>query len=377
MPFLTEHSARIINPDEFQNDPFGTGNKFARINITDGVDAIIGKLRGEETTTIQSYRFDASKFTEGEAKEWLADRNINYILFEESISNNAPDDPETFEDEIELPDISVQETMNRKLNNPYNVKYCGGDGAIKDIDLKKNIIIGYGNFWNYFDSDEDVLFPGVIDKSLNERGPQSSTKRKIAYCYQHDIKRPIGRYMILKDDGLGAYYEARMSAAEHDILIKVQEGILEQNSIGFNYVWNKIKWVSIESPEFKFYSDKIININDVIQNGGFYGVFEVELWEMSLVTQGANELSQVFGLKGKSKPDQLKILNDKINKINKVLRKGKYNDDFMYNLEIELKQIGSLATSLILNKEPNKITLKTDEPKKINFSYLAENFNIK
>jgi len=81
MPYQNEHSARIRNPKDFQQD------SFRRTNIAPGISIIFGKLIGESKTTIQTYRFDSSKFTPQEAKKWLKEHNEKYISFEKAISS--------------------------------------------------------------------------------------------------------------------------------------------------------------------------------------------------------------------------------------------------------------------------------------------------
>lgn len=77
-PFANEHAARIIDPGKFEKD------SFRRKNITKGVDIIIGRLKGKTTTTTQAYRFDDKIFTVAQAKKWLRDHDIKWILFEKS-----------------------------------------------------------------------------------------------------------------------------------------------------------------------------------------------------------------------------------------------------------------------------------------------------
>jgi len=76
MPYPSEHAARIISPEKFEKE------SFRRINIAPGIDIIVGHLIGEKTMTTQAYRFDKSKFTAQEAKDWLKKHDIKYILFE-------------------------------------------------------------------------------------------------------------------------------------------------------------------------------------------------------------------------------------------------------------------------------------------------------
>ena len=83
MPFPNEHAARVINPNRFDE------KSFRRKKITDGVDAIMGKLKDEKTMTVQSYRFDKTKFTVEQARKWLKDHDIKVILFEKAIEESA------------------------------------------------------------------------------------------------------------------------------------------------------------------------------------------------------------------------------------------------------------------------------------------------
>jgi len=76
MPFPNEHSARIRNPGDFVQ------RSFRRKNIRNGIDIITGWLEGQTTMTTQAYRFKVTVFTAEEAKKWLKDHKINYILFE-------------------------------------------------------------------------------------------------------------------------------------------------------------------------------------------------------------------------------------------------------------------------------------------------------
>lgn len=85
MPFPNEHSARIINPDEFQED------SFRRKKIEEGISIIIGKIKGETKTTTQAYRFNKDVFTAGEAKKWLKDHDIDFISFEAASNPNEKD----------------------------------------------------------------------------------------------------------------------------------------------------------------------------------------------------------------------------------------------------------------------------------------------
>lgn len=78
MPYPNEHAARIRNPGEF------TEGSFRRLEVADGIIIIVGRLKGETTTSTQTYRFNRKKFTAAEAKEWLKEHNIKFTLFEKA-----------------------------------------------------------------------------------------------------------------------------------------------------------------------------------------------------------------------------------------------------------------------------------------------------
>jgi hypothetical protein len=83
MPFPSEHAARVIAPEKFQQD------SFRRVNLTDGIDAIMGKKIGGDAMEIQAYRFARAKFTPAQAKKWLKDHDAKTIGFEEASNDEA------------------------------------------------------------------------------------------------------------------------------------------------------------------------------------------------------------------------------------------------------------------------------------------------
>jgi len=61
MPYPNEHSCRIKQPDLFQE------NSFKRIK-SGKLSIIIGKLKGETTTTTQAFRYPVGTWTELQAR---------------------------------------------------------------------------------------------------------------------------------------------------------------------------------------------------------------------------------------------------------------------------------------------------------------------
>lgn len=94
MPFKNEHSARIINPSKFEE------NSFRSKKIAPGIRIIVGKLKGQSTTTVQTYRFDSKKFSPEQAKEWIKKHNIKNIDFEESTGEDMQKASDVIEGKI-------------------------------------------------------------------------------------------------------------------------------------------------------------------------------------------------------------------------------------------------------------------------------------
>ena len=77
MPYVNEHAARIKDPKQYdsfnrKNDEFG-----------EGIDIIYGIK--DDKSEVQAIRFDAKKFTEEEAREWLEVNNYEPIEFEAAV----------------------------------------------------------------------------------------------------------------------------------------------------------------------------------------------------------------------------------------------------------------------------------------------------
>ena len=147
------------------------------------------------------------------------------------------------------------------------------------IDSDKHVIeVKFASFGNV-DSDGDLLVKGCFAKSINDRGPESSTNRKIAFLWQHDMRDPIGKILKIEEREDGAYATVQLSDFDavpnaKRAYYQLQEGTLNQFSFGFNYIWDKM--------EYDEEKDAFI-------------IMEVKLYEISVVTMGANEETEYIG----------------------------------------------------------------------------------
>lgn len=221
------------------------------------------------------------------------------------------------------------------------MKYCDfrGDLQIKGIDLNKNTVEGYLSAWDVVDSDGDMLMRGAFQKSIQERGPKSTSNRKIAFLRGHNVDKPVGKFMELYEDEKGLAYVAKMSESTlgRDTLILMQEGILNEHSIGYLRI-----------------RDKEIN------KGDYTEVKEVRLMEGSVLTFGANSETPIVSVKSEDKPELIKSLGDRMSKLAKMVRKGEgLTDETFTLLEIELLQLKSQYEALL---EPSDDTQEKQEP---------------
>src|SRR5690606_23880524 len=101
---------------------------------------------------------------------------------------------------------------------------------------------------------------------------------KIILLWQHNMDNPIGRITTLREDEKGLYFEAEIDRIpEGDrALTQLQSGTINQFSIGYKYVWDKMEY------------DEAIDA---------FVCKEINLFEVSVVSIGCNELTGFAGMK--------------------------------------------------------------------------------
>ena len=177
--------------------------------------------------------------------------------------------------------MTIQELKQKRGNSPMRYKTLGVTDVKVDSSSRK--ISGYGAIWKNIDDAGDMLVKGCCSKSISDRGPGSSTNRKMVFLWQHETDEPLGRLTKLVEDEKGLYFEAELDpiGKADEALIQLQTGTLNQFSIGYNYVWDKCEWVG---------GDKM--------QPGYLLVKEINLFEISVVTFGCNEETGFEGMKG-------------------------------------------------------------------------------
>ena len=147
------------------------------------------------------------------------------------------------------------------------------------MDDEKHVIrVKFASFGNK-DSAGDILIKGCFAKSINDRGPESSTNRKIAFLWQHDMSDPIGKVLSIEELEDGAYATVQLSNFDavpnaKRAWYQLNDGDINQFSFGYQCVWDKMEYD---------------------ENLDAYIVKEVILHEISVVTLGCNEKTEYMG----------------------------------------------------------------------------------
>jgi hypothetical protein len=239
--------------------------------------------------------------------------------------------------------------MKKQKSNLIQLKSLSSTLAIKDVDMTSRRVKGYLAGFGNKDSDDDIILKGAFAKSLSENGVNSTSNRRIAHLYQHNMSRIIGVFEELKEDDLGLYFVSKMleTSEGNDRLIEYQSGALREHSIGFKYIWDKVEYDDEQDA---------------------YIIKEVKLYEGSAVTFGANENTPYLGTfkNNESKEQILERLNQDFAS-NIEITKGKASDEAVkaayYRIELIQKAYNDVINTP--NVKADLITLKECEPLQI------------
>ncbi len=137
---------------------------------------------------------------------------------------------------------------------------------------------GYASLFGKEDLGHDVMMKGAFQKSLSKNGA-----RAVRMLFQHDPDKPIGVWDIIREDEKGLYVKGRLTLAverAREVYALMKEGGLNGLSIGFKTV--KGKRDSVRGQRL---------------------LYEVDLWEISVVTFPMLPKAQVDTVKSVLKPN--------------------------------------------------------------------------
>lgn len=255
-----------------------------------------------------------------------------------------------------------------KLKISYQVKSNLSD--YKEVDTNSRIIKAIANTYNYYDFDNDVLRKGSAKISIDQRGANSNALDKILYAKFHDLTQLNGKSLIEKETKVNGndvlYVETKLleTPAGEETLLQYKNEIINQHSIGFRY--KDITYLDNESAEWANFIKDLINPEEAEKNGFGYDVKEIELYEWSAVSFGANKLTPFLGVKSENKNIQLQGLYQKMDALIKVANKQDKHNKKIF--ELQYMQLKQLIAETINNVSFDKSICKnkSDKTKKTN-----------
>jgi len=168
----------------------------------------------------------------------------------------------------------------------------------KDIDHKKGIVSFYFADFNSVDAHGRKIDSKAFNRTIN------NNKERFAHLLNHDPSNIIGKPIEVGTDGKGAYMVSQLSKATsgRDALIKYEEGIYTEHSFGFRIV---------KSHE------------EMIQNDNVEVVEELQMYEASTVTWGANPNTPMISL----------------NQMDELIQNGKLTQQILEKLDTLIARI--------------------------------------
>lgn len=267
--------------------------------------------------------------------------------------------------------MSKKISLKEKLATHYGVK-SSGMMISKAEGEDERTIKAIGNTYFLIDSDQDMLIPGCAVRSIDHRGPKSNATAKIKHQADHklDTKNVVGRIDVLDErevDGLfGLYFESFIpdTLKGEDDLKNYKAGIYDNHSIGFRYKDLQLAVENGTEAERKLWDEwysKAINPEVADERGYFWVVKEIELFEISVVSYGANSLTPYLG--SKSEEENEKVRGEIFNRLDVLEEQLKSSNakDSRKQIHTEILQIKQIVTDLELNQSSKKPTPKAKD----------------
>ena len=263
-------------------------------------------------------------------------------------------------------------TYRQKSQSYFNLKSVEGDKSVKEIDADNRIVKFVANTYFFIDSDQDMLITGCSLKSINDRGPKSNATAKIKHQSDHvlNTKNVVGRLTDLQEkviDGKTVLYcESHIAPTSkgNDDLINYQEEIYDNHSIGFRYknlsLAKKDSANEIERRTWDEFFPLALNPEKAESEGYFWVIKEIELFEVSVVSYGANELTPIIGAKSKEGNKKIKTnLIERLDELTVQLKSNAETKADAKQIELQALQLKQIIADLELS-EPTKKDTQTE-----------------
>jgi HK97 family phage major capsid protein/HK97 family phage prohead protease len=244
-PYPNEHSARITEPDQYDS--------FARDVEAggDGIDFIYGI--NDNDSEIQSIRFDADRYSEAEAQEWLREHDFEPIKFEPAAEGRQMEErhivdvAETDEtvtivfakDHDEEP--APMEADERPYHDDDEERFDRSDMVMRAMDMGEKAIDPDTRTVRVGVSSEEPVKRSfgmeVIDHSRESMNLDFLNSGRAPLLLDHDMERQIGVVESVELDEearrLRAVVRFGKSERASEIFDDVTDGIRQNISVGY------------------------------------------------------------------------------------------------------------------------------------------------
>jgi hypothetical protein len=228
--------------------------------------------------------------------------------------------------------MQLKNTLVEKQDLGYN---------IMDVDSEQRRVKAVWARCGNIDYDNDIIVPEAFTKTLAERGPGG--KNLIWSLVDHcaDMNNVIGKpeQIYVENDMLIAITPIVETEKGEDIIKMYEAGLINQHSIGFS------------------------TMKSNVDKEGVRTITELKLYEGSAVLWGANPETPTLGFKGEMTiKDKRQELSNRLERLIKSFKGGRFTDETFSLIEIEIKRIQSELLEIEVIKEITQTVEQTFEP---------------
>lgn len=217
--------------------------------------------------------------------------------------------------------MQLKNTIVEKQDIGYN---------IMDVDSEQRRVKAVWARCGNVDLDNDIIVPEAFTKTINERGPKGKNLVWSLVDHCADMNNVIGKpeQLYIENDMLIAITPIVETEKGEDIIKLYEANLINQHSIGFS------------------------TIKSNVDKNGVRTITELKLYEGSAVLWGANPETPTLGFKGEMEAQDKKTeLSNRLEKLLKAFKGGRFTDETFSLMEIEIKRIQADLLEIEVIKE--------------------------
>jgi HK97 family phage prohead protease len=201
-----------------------------------------------------------------------------------------------------------------------------GPDNILDVDNETRRVKAVWARCGNVDLDNDVIIPEAFTKTIKERGPMGKNLIWSLVDHEAEMEMAIGKpeELYIENDMLIAITPIVMTETGENIMKMYDAGLINQHSIGF------------------------ATINSDVDKNGVRTIRELKLYEGSAVLWAANPETPTLAVKSEQKKENLQ---DRLGKLLKAFKGGRFTDETFSLIEIEIKRIQAELMEIEVVKE--------------------------